>query len=438
MERPEFDSIKDFEEFNKYYWYREELIKICKAHGLKADGSKIELYKVIEAYFAGEKILPQGKKNKKSGAGRKKVVTELTLDTGLIECGFTFGPRFRDFFSKQTGEERFKFNVDMVATAKAVKETSDESFTLGDLLDIYYGKKTYAKYDKSMLQWNKFVHDFCADEATLVFNERLKAAAALWKIVRESDKPKEYSNELFKKYKEEIFARNCTSNAVYPLSITEGFQDGNVIFSDDSKTALFWHYCGFAYQSGSVKESFLEKVYQDYFVKDTERRFVLITDNSKAIEFFSDKDDIVIDKRVEYRFVDLLMSAPECKYKVEPISESNYDRIHGNIVPAFSWSSKEQFLKNGFGFVVLDGDKVIAVAFSAAVSSDEVDIGVETDENYRHQGLAKVVADRMCREIISQGKKPVWAHALVNEGSKYTALGVGFTNDRVNTVIRKK
>ena len=204
MDRPEFDSIKDFEEFNKYYWYREELIKICKAHGLKADGSKIELYKVIEAYFAGEKILPQSKKYKNPRTSRKKVVTELTLDTGLIECGFTFGPRFRDFFSKQTGEERFKFNVDMVATAKAVKETSDESFTLGDLLDIYYGKKTYAKYDKSMLQWNKFVHDFCADEATLVFNERLKAAAALWKIVRESDKPKEYSNELFKKYKEEI------------------------------------------------------------------------------------------------------------------------------------------------------------------------------------------------------------------------------------------
>ena len=204
MERPEFDRLKDFEEFNKYYWYREALIKIYKAHGLKADGSKIELYKVIEAYFAGEKILPQSKIKRKSEASRKKVVTELTLDTGLIECGFTFGPRFRDFFSKQTGEERFKFNVDMVATAKAVKETSDESFTLGDLLDIYYGKKTYAKYDKSMLQWNKFVHDFCADEATLVFNERLKAAAALWKIVRESDKPKEYSNELFKKYKEEI------------------------------------------------------------------------------------------------------------------------------------------------------------------------------------------------------------------------------------------
>ena len=194
MLRPNFEDIKDFEEFSKYYWYREELIKICKAHGLKADGGKIELNKVIEAYFNGEMILPEKKKNKKA------VVTELTLDTGLIECGFTFGNRFRDFFSMQTGVEKFKFNVDMVATAKKVKETGDESFTLGDLLDIYYGKKTYATYDKSALQWNKFVKDFCADDATLRFENRLKTAAKLWKIVRESDRKKEYSHELLEEY----------------------------------------------------------------------------------------------------------------------------------------------------------------------------------------------------------------------------------------------
>ena len=97
-------------------------------------------------------------------------------------------------------------------------------------------------------------------------------------------------------------ARNCTSNAVYPLSIAEGFQDGNVIFSDGSKAALFWHYSGFAYLSGSVEESFLEKIYQEYFEKTLDRRFILITDNSKVIEFFSDKDEIVTDRRVEYRF----------------------------------------------------------------------------------------------------------------------------------------
>ena len=199
MQRPDFDNIKDFDEFGKYYWYREELINICKAHGLKHDGSKIELYKVVEAYFSGEKILPQKKKK-----ASKATVTELNLNTGLIECGFTFGNRFREFFKEQTGEENFKFNVDMVASAKAAKENGDESFTLGDLLDIYYGKKTYATYDRSALQWNRFVKDFCSDDATCIYEERLKAAAALWKIVRESDMKKEYSHELFEKYKDMI------------------------------------------------------------------------------------------------------------------------------------------------------------------------------------------------------------------------------------------
>ncbi len=200
MTRPEFDSIKTFEEFSRYYWYREELIKICKDHGLKSDGSKIELNGIIRSYFDGEKIAPVKKKSVKP----QKPVKELTRDTGLIECGFTFGNRFRDFFKEETHEENFKFNVDMVATAKAVKESGDESFTLGDLLDIYYGKKTYATYDKSALQWNKFVKDFCADEATAIYGERLKAAASLWKIVRESDMPKVYSHELFENYKDKI------------------------------------------------------------------------------------------------------------------------------------------------------------------------------------------------------------------------------------------
>ncbi|MCR4642503.1 MAG: SAP domain-containing protein [Lachnospiraceae bacterium] len=198
MERPEFDNIKTYEEFSKYYWYRDELIAICKAHGLKAPSGKIELNKVIEAYFNGEKILPE----KKKAGGKKKFQGELTLETGLIECGFTFGPKFREFFIKQTGVEKFRFNVDMVATAKAVKENGDESFTLGDLLDIYHGKKTYAIYDKSALQWNQFMHDFCGDDATKSFHDRLKAAAALWKIVRNSDREKKYSHELLEEYAE--------------------------------------------------------------------------------------------------------------------------------------------------------------------------------------------------------------------------------------------
>ena len=202
MERPKFAEIKDFEEFSRYYWYRDELIAICKQLGLKADGGKIELNNVIRAYFAGERIVPTPKQS--ANKPRKTSCANLTLDTGLIECGFTFGNRFRDFFARQTQTEHFKFNVDMVATVKAVKANGDESFTLGDLLEIYYGTKTYAQYDKSALQWNRFVKDFCNDSATQIFGERLKAAAALWKIVRESDQEKVYSREVHEKHKDAI------------------------------------------------------------------------------------------------------------------------------------------------------------------------------------------------------------------------------------------
>lgn len=40
------------------------------------------------------------------------------------------------------------------------------------------------------------IKDFCADPATESFPDRLKSAAKLWKIVRESDQEKVYSPEL--------------------------------------------------------------------------------------------------------------------------------------------------------------------------------------------------------------------------------------------------
>ena len=57
-------KIKDYDEFCKYYWYREELIKICKEYGIKAGGSKIELNDVIKAYFSGDRILPEKRRRK--------------------------------------------------------------------------------------------------------------------------------------------------------------------------------------------------------------------------------------------------------------------------------------------------------------------------------------------------------------------------------------
>ena len=51
--RPNFDDITSFDEFIKYYWYREELMQICKSLGLEYRGTKQELNNIIEQYFKG-------------------------------------------------------------------------------------------------------------------------------------------------------------------------------------------------------------------------------------------------------------------------------------------------------------------------------------------------------------------------------------------------
>lgn len=189
--RPPFAQIKSYQEFSQYYWYREELIEICRSLGIPSSGMKTELNRTIEAYFNGESI-----KEKHKIKSTKRTATNISLSTKLLESGFTFGPRFRHFFAEQTGIQNFKYNADMVATVKKVKEDNDTDFTLGDLLEIYYGRKTYATYDKSALQWNRFVKDFCADPRTANIPDKLKTAALLWSKVRESTLPKVYDTRL--------------------------------------------------------------------------------------------------------------------------------------------------------------------------------------------------------------------------------------------------
>ena len=202
--RPQFNEIKSFEGFSKYYWYREELEAICKNLGIDSNGMKLELNHNIEEYFKGNLIQKKKRRPESAGAGKIGADIPLTLETSLIDCNFCFSQRFREFFSEQTGIKNFKFNADMVATSRKVKEEGDKTFTLGDMLEVFYGRKTYAKYDKSCLQWNKFVKDFCSDPESERFSDKLKTASILWREVRNSTREKVYCHSLLEEFADKI------------------------------------------------------------------------------------------------------------------------------------------------------------------------------------------------------------------------------------------
>ncbi|MEI0539902.1 SAP domain-containing protein [Brachyspira pulli] len=189
--RPNFEDIKTYKEFNKYYWYHNELKSICKQLNINHIGNKKELNKNIEEYFNGNLIPKKKIKNIK-----KIKDTNINLDSKLLECGFAFNNQFRELFSKYTNQNKFKFNADMAAVWKKVKENNDANFTIKDMIDVYHKKNNYAKYDNTSCQWNKFLKDFCDDNRNKIFKNKLKTASILWNIVRNSDKEKIYSYNL--------------------------------------------------------------------------------------------------------------------------------------------------------------------------------------------------------------------------------------------------
>ena len=196
--RPEFEKIASFDEFNKYYWYRDELSQICKSLELEYRGTKQELNDIIEQYFKGKFI-------KKSSIKRKKKRVEVvTLNTPLLECGFSFNTHFREYFSTLTDVLPFKFTADMATAWRKVKRENDLSFTIQDILKVYYGNSDYAKYDHSVCQWNQFLKDFCADENSRNYSNKLKVASILWKEVRNLKAEKIYSKNLLTEYADKI------------------------------------------------------------------------------------------------------------------------------------------------------------------------------------------------------------------------------------------
>lgn len=193
--RPDFSKIESYGDFIKYYWYREELSKICKQLTLDHTGTKQELYYNIKEYFKGNLI----RKRKSHTVG--KIIKEITLDCPLLNCGFSFNAEFREFFSKQTGVKNFKFTADMAAAWRQVKRNNDISFTMQNMLAIYYHNSNYAKYDHSSCEWNKFFKDFCQDERNAHYTNKMKVAAILWNVIRDSSLPNVYAQDTVELYK---------------------------------------------------------------------------------------------------------------------------------------------------------------------------------------------------------------------------------------------
>lgn len=171
-QRPEFSDIKTGEEFNRWYWLKEELIAICKQAGLPANGKKFDLRdRIMHALDNQGEVKKEKKKRATSRFNWAKA--ELSLET-LITDNISFGPNFRRFMQEQIGS-KFSCHSDFMDWVK-----SNEGKTLRQAVDKWHeleARKEDPNFKRDIADhnmYNQYTRDFLDDNPGKTIHEARK------------------------------------------------------------------------------------------------------------------------------------------------------------------------------------------------------------------------------------------------------------------------
>lgn len=115
-------------------------------------------------------------------------------------------------------------------------------------------------------------------------------------------------------------------------------------------------------------------------------------------------------------------------YNIEEINKGNLSRASSfsDSIPSF-WKDSRKFLEEGIGYIALDKGQVIGEVASASINrQQEVEIDIQTDEQYRRQSVAEMLCRKLIVQCLREGKTPKWDCMINNIASKELAFKLGF------------
>ncbi|CAJ2234654.1 SAP domain-containing protein [Companilactobacillus paralimentarius] len=202
-DRPYFSKKLSVEDFQKFYWYKTELVQICKDNQLPSYGTKAELNQYIIQYLSG---IPQSQiKTVRTNTHISSLKTEqINPQTKLLATGFKLNAEARKFFADYFQMSKFSFKKSMAIKMRQVQSDQDTSATVQDLIDAYQNKTLTDNEEEHTYQWNNFVKDFNHDERSKKYSQKMKVAAIIWSKVRDGQTDKTYRSQLIDQYQSEI------------------------------------------------------------------------------------------------------------------------------------------------------------------------------------------------------------------------------------------
>lgn len=245
-----------------------------------------------------------------------------------------------------------------------------------------------------------------------------------WKIV-----------DLFKKHK---------PNSLIDTILKEHL--GGIIVDDPDKPTLAQvEYRGSVVYGGDAKHPLAEEMVKDFPInrgvsslpkawRDLVRS--VHGDNITTLErmtFYTQYLDInhlkkleqALSSEFEIRKIDIELAT---KITTTQNSEFPHQMIHFNSV--------EDFVNYGVGYCILTGDKVVSVASSTDMISDNgIDVQIDTHPDFRNRGLATIVCATLLRYCLEHDIEPHWSTTTSDSRRVAEKLGYKY-KDKYEVLVR--
>lgn len=126
------------------------------------------------------------------------------------------------------------------------------------------------------------------------------------------------------------------------------------------------------------------------------------------------------------------ISIVEDEFKIERIDKYLYSKVIEDRFMAdccSNFSSLEDFIKHGIGYVIEYNGEIIAGASSYSYCKGYIDITIGTKERYRQKGLALACASKLILECVGKNIYPVWDAVDMRSVSLAEKLGYSFDRE---------
>ncbi len=130
----------------------------------------------------------------------------------------------------------------------------------------------------------------------------------------------------------------------------------------------------------------------------------------------------------------LFASEPSCPYELRVLGQEDFRELY---LPA--WSNalcKERPQLDMLGVGAFDGNELVGLAGCSADCAQMWQIGIDVLPEYRRQGIATAITNRLARETFARDKVPFYCAAWSNVRSVRNALASGFKPAWVEVAAR--